>query len=271
MEGPLVSDTTEVLSGAAPAPEEPPIGHPAADPAGAAPRSSSRSGGGDLVQAACLRSAADRPGTWYLRDRADAEGGPRSRDPGADWWRSLYRTQCNSISHAGHVCGSRRASPPESGRYGSRHIRPVWHRRSRARCWHRHWGHGIGDAPVSAGQPGAAEPSAPPPSSRRSPSRPSRPRPPLSRTPERQRTAVEATAEARHEPAGPGRAAGTATATAAATTRAAAGATSAASAATAARTASPPPRATAAAARTPERPGRQPARQPRGQPAGQPA
>ena len=48
MEGPLVSDTTEVLSGASPAPEEPPIGHPAAEPAGAAPRSSSRSGGGDL-------------------------------------------------------------------------------------------------------------------------------------------------------------------------------------------------------------------------------
>jgi hypothetical protein len=30
MEGPLVSDTTEVLSGAAPASEDPPIGHPAA-------------------------------------------------------------------------------------------------------------------------------------------------------------------------------------------------------------------------------------------------
>src|ERR1700760_3436991 len=48
MEGPLVSDTTEVLSGAASASEESPIGHPAADPAGAAPRSSSRSGAGDL-------------------------------------------------------------------------------------------------------------------------------------------------------------------------------------------------------------------------------
>src|ERR1700761_637808 len=48
MEGPLVSDTTEVLSGAAPASEESPTGHPAADPAGAAPRSSSRNGGGDL-------------------------------------------------------------------------------------------------------------------------------------------------------------------------------------------------------------------------------
>src|SRR6202034_124400 len=48
MEGPLVSDTTEVLSGAAPAPEESPIGHPAADPAGTASRSVSRGGGGDL-------------------------------------------------------------------------------------------------------------------------------------------------------------------------------------------------------------------------------
>src|ERR1700758_1174736 len=42
MEGPLVSDTTEVLSGATPASEESPIGHPAADPAS---RSSSPSGG----------------------------------------------------------------------------------------------------------------------------------------------------------------------------------------------------------------------------------
>jgi len=42
MEGPLVSDTTEVLSGATPASEESPIGHQAADPAS---RSSSPSGG----------------------------------------------------------------------------------------------------------------------------------------------------------------------------------------------------------------------------------
>jgi transcription termination factor Rho len=46
MEGPLVSDTTEVLSGAAPASEDPPIGHPAAS--AGAPRSAGRSGGGDL-------------------------------------------------------------------------------------------------------------------------------------------------------------------------------------------------------------------------------
>src|ERR1700677_2051839 len=41
MEGPLVSDTTELLSGAAPASEDPPVGHPAA----ASPRSSGRNGG----------------------------------------------------------------------------------------------------------------------------------------------------------------------------------------------------------------------------------
>jgi transcription termination factor Rho len=45
MEGPLVSDTTEVLSGASPASEESPIGSPAAGSAGATPRSPGRSGG----------------------------------------------------------------------------------------------------------------------------------------------------------------------------------------------------------------------------------
>jgi transcription termination factor Rho len=43
MEGPLVSDTTEVLNGAAPASEESPIGQPSA--AATAPRSADRSGG----------------------------------------------------------------------------------------------------------------------------------------------------------------------------------------------------------------------------------
>jgi transcription termination factor Rho len=42
MEGPLVSDTTEVLSGAASASEESPIGHQAAEPAGAGSRSAGR-------------------------------------------------------------------------------------------------------------------------------------------------------------------------------------------------------------------------------------
>ena len=45
MEGPLVSDTTEVLSGAASASGESPIGQPAADLAATAPRSAGRSGG----------------------------------------------------------------------------------------------------------------------------------------------------------------------------------------------------------------------------------
>ncbi len=45
MEGPLVSDTTEVLSGAASASGESPIGQPAADHAATAPRSAGRSGG----------------------------------------------------------------------------------------------------------------------------------------------------------------------------------------------------------------------------------
>jgi transcription termination factor Rho len=45
MEGPLVSDTTELLSGAASASEESPIGHQAAESGGTASRSTSRSGG----------------------------------------------------------------------------------------------------------------------------------------------------------------------------------------------------------------------------------
>jgi transcription termination factor Rho len=45
MEGPLVSDTTELLSDAAPASEDSPIGHPATGSADSAPRSSGRNGG----------------------------------------------------------------------------------------------------------------------------------------------------------------------------------------------------------------------------------
>src|SRR6516165_10555074 len=45
MEGPLVSDTTELLSGAGSASEDSPIGHPATDSADGARRSSGRSGG----------------------------------------------------------------------------------------------------------------------------------------------------------------------------------------------------------------------------------
>jgi len=70
MEGPLVSDTTEVLSGAAPASEDPPIGHPAAASAGA-PRSAGRSGGdlSKLLVSDLQRLAQELgiPGTGRMR------------------------------------------------------------------------------------------------------------------------------------------------------------------------------------------------------------
>jgi transcription termination factor Rho len=68
MEGPLVSDTTELLSDAASASEDPPIGHSAAS---AAPRSSDR-GGDDLskLRVSDLQGLAQRlgiPGTGRMR------------------------------------------------------------------------------------------------------------------------------------------------------------------------------------------------------------
>ena len=67
MEGPLVSDTTELLSGAAPASEDPPIGHPAA----ASPRSSGRNGGdlSKLLVSDLQRLAQELgiPGTGRMR------------------------------------------------------------------------------------------------------------------------------------------------------------------------------------------------------------
>jgi transcription termination factor Rho len=94
MEGPLVSDTTEVLSGAAPAPEEAPIGQPAADPAGPAPRSSSRSGGGDLSKllVADLQRLAQElgiPGTGRMR-KGDLVAAIQERTGGG---RSTARNQ----------------------------------------------------------------------------------------------------------------------------------------------------------------------------------
>ena len=69
MEGPLVSDTTEVLSGAAPASEDPPIGHPAAS--AGAPRSAARNGGdlSKLLVSDLQRLAQELgiPGTGRMR------------------------------------------------------------------------------------------------------------------------------------------------------------------------------------------------------------
>jgi transcription termination factor Rho len=104
MEGPLVSDTTEVLSGAASASGESPIGQPAADSAGSAPRPAGRSGGdlskllvsdlqriaqelgisgtgrmrkGDLVAAIQERTGGSRPAA-----RSASSGGRTSKTPG---------------------------------------------------------------------------------------------------------------------------------------------------------------------------------------------
>ncbi len=69
MEGPLVSDTTEVLSGAAPASEDPPTGHPAAS--AGAPRSAGRNGGdlSKLLVSDLQRLAQELgiPGTGRMR------------------------------------------------------------------------------------------------------------------------------------------------------------------------------------------------------------
>jgi transcription termination factor Rho len=104
MEGPLVSDTTEVLSGAASASGESPIGQPAADSAGSASRPAGRSGGdlskllvsdlqriaqelgisgtgrmrkGDLVAAIQERTGGGRPSA-----RSASSGGRTSKTPG---------------------------------------------------------------------------------------------------------------------------------------------------------------------------------------------
>ena len=151
MEGPLVSDTTEVLSGADPASEESPIGHPAADPAGAAPRSSSRSGGdlskllvsdlqriaqelgisgtgrmrkGDLVAA-----IQERTGGGRSTARSASQSATRGTSAGADAPRPLNQDAMEADTSVRSGIGD--ASPAT--------------------------GNGIGDAPVSAGRPGVGE------------------------------------------------------------------------------------------------------------------
>src|SRR5246127_5380210 len=152
MEGPLVSDTTEVLSGAAPAPEEAPIGHPAADPAGAAPRSSSRSAGGDLSKllVSDLQRIAQElgiSGTGRMR-KGDLVAAIQERTGGG---RSTARSASQSAAR-GTSAGAD-APPPlnqdameadTSVRSGIGEAAPPA-------------GRGIGDAPVSAGRPGVGE------------------------------------------------------------------------------------------------------------------
>ena len=252
MEGPLVSDTTEVLSGAAPAPEEPPIGHPAADPAGAAPRSSSRSGGGDLSKLLVsdlqriaqelgisgtgrmrkgdlVAAIQERTGGGRSTARSASQSATRGTSAGADAPRPLNQDAMEAdtsvrsgIGEAAHAATRRAAA---SAMRRSAPVIPAWVRQRTATT-------------VTVA--------------------PSRRRPPLSRTPERRAAVGRRPPRRAPSPRATSprarTAAGTATATGAATTRVATDATSAASARTAGRTVSPPRRATAGT--RPERPGR---------------
>src|SRR3984885_8887791 len=154
MEGPLVSDTTEVLSGAAPASEEPPIGHPAAEPAGAAPRSSSRSGGGgdlskllvsDLQRIAqelgisgtgrmrkgdLVAAIQERTGGGRSTARSASPTATRGTSAGADAPRPLNQDAMEADTSVRSGIG---VSTPAAA------------------------GGGIGDAPVSAGHSGVGE------------------------------------------------------------------------------------------------------------------
>ena len=176
MEGPLVSDTTEVLSGAAPASEESPIGHQAADPAGAAPRSSSRSGGGDLSKllVSDLQRIAQElgiSGTGRMR-KGDLVAAIQERTGGG---RSTARSASQSATR-GTSAGADAPRPlNQDAMEADTSVRSGIGEAAPAAA-----GSGIGDAPASAGLPAWVRPSA------RSPWRRSRRHPPLSHTPERQ-------------------------------------------------------------------------------------
>src|ERR1700758_2018495 len=156
MEGPLVSDTTEVLSGADPASGESPIGHPAADSAGAAPRSSGRSGGdlskllvsdlqriaqelgisgtgrmrkGDLVAAIQERTGGGRSSA-----RSANQSATRGTSAGADAPRPVNQDAMEADTSVRSGIGE--AAPTAGNRTG---------------------GNGIGDASASAGQPSASQ------------------------------------------------------------------------------------------------------------------
>src|ERR1700757_1525436 len=155
MEGPLVSDTTEVLSGADPASEESPIGHPAADQAGAPrsrSRSSSRSGGGDLSKLLVsdlqriaqelgisgtgrmrkgdlVAAIQERTGGGRSTARSASQTATRGTSAGADAPRPVNQDAMEADTSVRSGIGE--AVPPA--------------------------GSGIGDAPVSAGRPGVGE------------------------------------------------------------------------------------------------------------------
>jgi len=153
MEGPLVSDTTEVLSGAAPASEEPPIGHPAAEPAGAAPRSSSRGGGGDLSKllVSDLQRIAQElgiSGTGRMR-KGDLVAAIQERTGGG---RSAARSASQSATR-GTSAGAGAPRPlNQDAMEADTSVRSGIGVAAPAPA-----GGGIGDAPVSAGHSGVGE------------------------------------------------------------------------------------------------------------------
>jgi transcription termination factor Rho len=162
MEGPLVSDTTEVLSGATPASEESPIGHPAADPAGTAPRSSSRSGAGDLSKllVSDLQRLAQElgiSGTGRMR-KGDLVAAIQERTGGG-------RSTARSASSGGRTSQAPDQSATRGTSAGADAPRPLNQDAMEADTSVRPGigdaahavGNGIGDAPVSAGRAGVGE------------------------------------------------------------------------------------------------------------------
>jgi transcription termination factor Rho len=162
MEGPLVSDTTEVLSGATPASEESPIGHPAADPAGTAPRSSSRSGAGDLSKllVSDLQRIAQElgiSGTGRMR-KGDLVAAIQERTGGG-------RSAARSASSGGRTSQAPGQSATRGTSAGADAPRPLNQDAMEADTSvrpgigdaARSAGNGIGDAPVNAGRAGVGE------------------------------------------------------------------------------------------------------------------
>jgi transcription termination factor Rho len=158
MEGPLVSDTTEVLSGATPASEESPIGHPAADPAS---RSSSLSGGdlSKLLVSDLQRIAQELgiSGTGRMR-KGDLVAAIQERTGGG-------RSAARSVSSGGRTSQAPGQSATRGTSAGADAPRPLNQDPMEADTSVRPGigdaaraaGIGIGDAPVSAGRAGVGE------------------------------------------------------------------------------------------------------------------
>ena len=158
MEGPLVSDTTEVLSGATPASEESPIGHPAAD---SASRSSNLSGGdlSKLLVSDLQRIAQELgiSGTGRMR-KGDLVAAIQERTGGG-------RSAARSVSSGGRTSQAPGQSATRGTSAGADAPRPLNQDPMEADTSVRPGigdaaraaGNGIGDAPVSAGRAGVGE------------------------------------------------------------------------------------------------------------------